>query len=472
MSLTVFGVLVLLIGALVMLRGSTLAMLCFVMLATLLGGSAAFILGGGSSVLPSIEAVLLLAVRCIIPTHRPVGALRSALAANAPLILFALYGIIGALTLPRIFAGAMDVQPLRPIATIDPYATQALGFTQQNITSAGYLFTTMLGGICAFAAVRAPGSERRIARVAILIAFIHAGLGFAGVTFANTPIADLLNLFRNGLYNQVEQDVAGLARMNGIFAEPSSFAGFALLYFVFMTELWLRGVEQRASGIAALLLFVTLIVATSSTGYIGLATYAVVLGFRQLFFPATAAGGKFFVLVGLFLGGVAAGVAVVLVRPEYYELAEKIYTSMVLNKSQSESGLVRLSWARQGIAAFWTSGGLGVGAGSFRSSSLATAILGSMGVFGVVTYVLYVVRIIQPLRQSTFVPTGDTRTDVGVAAAWTAVVWIVPACVSLPSADPGLNWALMAGIALGLRSRAAVPSRRLSYRHETVANPA
>lgn len=463
MTITPFGILVLLIGGYIMLRGSTIAMLVFVMLTTLMGGSAAFYLATGSSVLPSIEAVMLLAVRCVMPTYRPIGTLRSALGANLPLLLFTFYGVAGALVLPFVFAGSMDVAPLRPIFSPNPFATAPLGFTPQNLTSAGYLFTTMLGAICAYTAVQAPGAEHRIARIVAIMAITHALLGFASVVFAGTPPAAVLDFFRNALYNQLDQEVGGLSRMNGIFAEASNYAGYGFIYFVFVTEMWLRDIDRRWTGRAALLLLSALVLSTSTTGYIGIAGYVVILTVRQVLFPATIAPSKLVAIaIGLLTVAVAT-LALFAIRPEYLKTVDLVYRLMIVNKSESESGLVRLMWARQGIEAFWVSGGLGVGVGSFRSSSLGTAILGAMGVIGVATYAAQLLRVIQPLRQSTFSRTGNSRTDVGVAAAWTIIVMSIPAFVSAPSPDPGLNWGLLVGIALGLRASARnVPAENSS----------
>ncbi|MFM9976641.1 MAG: glycoside hydrolase [Sphingomonadaceae bacterium] len=458
MAITIFGVLVALIGGYLMLRASALAMLIFVMMTTLLGGSAAFYLANGSSVLPSIQAVLLLTIRCIMPTHRRIGTLRGALDANLPLLLFTAYGIGGALVLPFIFAGAIDVAPLRPIFSLDPFATAPLGFTPQNLTAAGYLLTTMLGAIMAFVAIQAPEAELRVARTVAVIAIVHATLGFIGIAVAGTPLQAVLDFFRNGLYNQLDQEIGGLARMNGIFAEASNFAGYGFIYFVFANELWLRNIDRRWTGTASLLLLSALIISTSTTAYIGLAGYFAILALRQILFPSTLSFSKVVTIMAGSLFVAASVIALFVLRPESLKIVETIYRIMLVNKSESESGLVRLMWARQGIEAFWVSGGIGVGIGSFRSSSLGSAILGSMGVIGVATYAAQMLRVIQPFRQSTFVRTGNTRTDVGVAAAWTVIAMSIPSFVSAPSPDPGLNWGLLVGIALGLRlGTAAVP---------------
>lgn len=469
MSITIFGVIIALIGGYLMLRASVLSMMLFVMLTTLMGGSAAFQLDTGSSVLPSIEAVLLLAMRCIMPWNRRPGVTRAALDANLPLLLFTAYGVCGALILPFLFTNAMDVAPLRPVASPDPFATVPLAFTSQNLTSAGYLFTTMLGAVCAYLAVQSGHAETRIARVAATIGLLHAMLGFGGILAAGTPAASLFDFFRNAQYNQVRQDIAGFARMNGIMAEPSSYAGFGFIYLIFTTELWLRNVDRRWTGPAAFLLLAALIVSTSTTAYVGIAGYAAILAVRQMYGRSTISLAKLLALVGVFMTVTALFLAVLIVEPRNLQIVEKVYRSMVVNKAESDSALVRIAWARQGLEAFWISGGLGVGVGSFRSSSLGTAILGSMGVLGVATYTAQMLRVLQPMRRSTYLRTGDPRVDVGVAAAWTAIVMAVPALVAAPSPDPGLTWGLLCGVALGLRA-SAVPRRAAMGQDFSAAN--
>jgi hypothetical protein len=471
MTITIFGVLVLVVGSILMIRASTLTMLCFVMLTTLLGGSSAFNLATGSSVLPGIVAVILLSVRCLLPSYRPTGSLRSALDANLPLVLFTIYGAVGALILPFIFAGSIDVAPLRPLFTPDPFATTPLAFTPQNLTSAGYLFTTMLGAIAACIAVQTPGAELRVARTGSIIALTHASLGFASIVLAETPFAVFFKFFRNALYNQLDQEIAGLSRMSGIFAEPSNFAGYGFIYFVFVAELWLRDIDRRWSGPATLLLFAALVVSTSTTAYIGLVSYCAILTLRQLLFPRTVASPKLVAVAAMVLVSAVATVSLLVIRPDTLKIVDLVYRMMIVNKAESESGMVRLMWARQGIEAFWASGGLGVGVGSFRSSSLGTAILGAMGVIGVATYTAQMLRVLQPFRRSTFVRTGDPSIDVGAAASWTVIVMSIPSFVSAPSPDPGLNWGLMVGFALGLRYvgfGSSVPSyQRQSVKEKT-----
>jgi hypothetical protein len=110
-------------------------------------------------------------------------------------------------------------------------------------------------------------------------------------------------------------------------------------------------------------------------------------------------------------------------------------------------------WAMQGINAFTFSMGLGIGAGSFRSSSLIMAIIGSMGVIGIVTFVASCAVLFLPRK-----PMEDkTRQAISEATAWAAVAGLIPAMVMLGAPDPGMEFAAFAGISLALRRPALEP---------------
>jgi hypothetical protein len=96
--------------------------------------------------------------------------------------------------------------------------------------------------------------------------------------------------------------------------------------------------------------------------------------------------------------------------------------------------------------------GLGVGVGSFRSSSLFTAVLGSVGPAGLIVFLGYCAQVAKFGRRSSYSSQVDMRIGAGAAAGWTALMTLAPAAVSWPSGDPGLLFALMAGLSLGWRS--------------------
>ena len=470
MSITLFGLLALAAGGFLAVFGSALSLLCLVLLATLFGGSAAITLSTGSSIQPASLLVVILAGRCAIGGGATRFALVAAAKANAPLAVFTAYGVLTAPLLPFIFAGAIDVTPLRPIVTHDPFAVFPLAFSSQNLTTAGYLLTTFMGAIGAFVAVQYRGAADRVVTVATTIAIAHAMLGFAGLVAAHTPLQAVFDFFRNGSYNQLDQEIGGIVRMNGIFAEASNYAAFAVGYFVLMVELWLRDVRPRWTGLGAALLGLALVVATSSSGYIALGGYAVILGIRLAVAPGSIPARKVVEMAAICACGLIIVAALALARPAVLATIETVYRKMIVEKSASTSGMVRLMWAKQGFEAFFASGGLGVGAGSFRSSSLPTAILGSMGIVGLATYLLQSLRVTAPFRRSTYYLCDTIEGNLSAAFSWAFVAQSIPQIVGAPSPDPGLSWGLIAGLALGFRlaePRRAVDGRARSPARES-----
>jgi hypothetical protein len=83
-------------------------------------------------------------------------------------------------------------------------------------------------------------------------------------------------------------------------------------------------------------------------------------------------------------------------------------------------------------------------------------VLGSGGIIAAAAFALYLLRVFRPLAPATWTPTGEPMIDVAKAAAWAALVMLIPAAVSAPSPDPGLLWGLLAGSSLGLHRAAAL----------------
>ena len=453
MTPTLFGLLTAGLGLAMLWRANTLAMLQLVMLLSLMGGSAALVLGslGGSTVQPAILALGLLALRCMLPGAGQGQRLEFAIKDSAFLLVFVLYGVAGAFILPRIFAGALTVTPLRPIPNGYIYSTFPLGFSAQNITTAVYMLATLIAGICAHVASQAPASETTIARTAATVAIVHALLGLSGVLLAGTAWTGVLGFFRNGFYAQLDQSLSGFVRMNGIWPEPAVFAAYGFAWLVFVTELWLRDVEPRLTGLAALVLASALLISTSTTAYIGLGAYALLLALRLLLLPGTIPASKALKFVSGALIGLAAILILLAVSARAASAFGDFVATFTVGKASSLSGLQRAFWAKQGLDSFLVSFGLGIGPGSFRSSSTVTAVIGSTGTIGTAAFVLHVLRVFKPLYRTSYARIDDPRRATGVAASWAALVMLIPSSFSAPSPDPGFVWALFGGIALALR---------------------
>lgn len=472
MILTPLGLAFLLIGLIVLFTASRQAMLGYVLVTALFNGSASLMLPalGNTSIQPALVATGLLALRCALPDCRAPGQLAASLAANGWLVLFVGWGFLGAYTLPFVFAGDIAVVPLRPTGSPTGLETHPLRFTPQNVTTSCYLLATLAASLCAWIVAGTTGAAARIARLASMVALAHAAIGWLALATGGTPLAGVIALLRNGAYMQLDQSFGGFGRITGISPEPSLYVSFGFAWLVFTAELWLRHVDRRWSGPAALALLATLIASTSTTAYVGLGAYALLLTVRLAGFAGAIPPGKGLVLTGLALALLSGGLAATIGSDGFAEWIGRTARMTTIDKLGSVSGVARLFWARQGLDLFLASGGLGVGVGSFRSSSLTTAIAGSGGVIALAAFALHLARLLRPLPPTGPRAGGDPTAEVGTAAAWAAVVMLVPAAVSAPSPDPGLIWGIIAGSALGLRRTAFAQGHKGRTRQRAITS--
>lgn len=470
MELTFIGYAQLLIGLAIMVAGSLRHAFLFLMLSGLLGGSAAIILPslGGSSIPPSHFALLFIYFRILAPRGGFLGEVAASFRANRWLVLFTFYGIASAIIAPRLFAGQMHVYPMRLHNVNSLFQTVLLEPTSQNVTASVYLLGAMLVAVASWIACRAVGGARTLVSSTLWVTWLHIATGLAALAARGTPADATFDLFRNGAYLQFDDEVGGFARIRGLFPEASSYAAFGFCLFVANAELWYRSIRSRATGPAALAMAAVLFFSTSSTAYVSLGAYVLFFATRAFLLPGTANPRK--IRAALTTAG-ALIVILALVTAFVPSMAVRIgdmITQMTVQKSGSDSGLQRLFWAMQGWNAFVESHGLGIGAGSFRSSSLFLAILGSMGVIGVVSFLLYLFEVFQPWKRSSWGWTPDADAALGGAYASAALLGLVPAAVNSANAHPGTSFAIFAGGALALRSAKLSRNRQV----EVHVNPA
>lgn len=459
MTLTIFGFIVAAIGLVLMFRGGVMEMLMLMMGCSLMGGSAAIILNslGGSSVPPVQFALVFGIARIFLPSSGRLRQAAEALRANIFLVVYGLYGVVAATFGPLFFKGAMRVPPMRATAAQHTlFDTIPLAPSPQNITATVYIVGSCLAGLVAYVAMQERGSAQRYVKMGVIVAWIHIGLGLSAAVLKGTPFDQFVDFMRNANYAQTDQYVNGFVRITGIFTEPSAYVSFGFGWFVFLLECWLRDVMPRRTGPAAAAMGLVLFISTSSTAYVALAAYGLIFCLRALMFPQFVEARK-----GLGLAG-AALVCIILVStaafmfPALVDAATKILRSATVDKQHSDSALQRGFWARIGLQAFVVSNGLGIGPGSFRSSSFVTAMLGSVGVVGTVALVGHVLRALKPLRISTYCGARQGQlygedAMIGPAAAWAAIGVLIPAAVVSPTCDPGFDFAILAGVALALR---------------------
>jgi hypothetical protein len=472
MQLTIIGAIQVLFGLALFLAGSVEAMFAFLLATTLFSGSAAIVLGSlgtGSSIPPLDFALLFMTMRLLVPGSGQLRATVRAVEANAWLLVFVAYGVVMAFAGPRLFAGQFAFAPLRAEsgATYTSHlsfllATRPFGPSPQNLTSSVYLVGTLVAATVAHVACKAPAGRVTLVRTMAVVGIVHCLFGVLSVVGKGTAIDVALGFFRNGSYAQLTQEVEGISRMSGISTEPSSYAGFGAIWFVFLAECWLRRIDPWLTGAAALCLGAALVASTSTTAYIALAAWFGLLVLRSLFVPGALPADRALWLAVLGLGGVVVGSVVLLWQPQLVDHLTQFAQHILFDKMSSESGIQRRFWALQGYQAFVGTHGIGVGPGSFRSSSLFTAVLGCVGVIGAIALVAHVLIAFKPLRWSTYVPAVDPDMAVAGACAWAMLMAIIIAGITAPSCDPGSDFALLSGAALALRGRSPRGARHHS----------
>jgi hypothetical protein len=475
MELTFIGYALLVLGVVVVVVGNLRHALLLLLASTLFGGSAAIMLPalGGSSIPPVQIALAFVLLRILMPGSAAIAELPEAFKANRWLALFATYGIAAAFVLPRMFSGTVDVYPMFFRTPDILFAAVALQPTAQNITAASYMLGTLLSALAVWIACRRRGAAETLVTSLVVLAWVHAALGLAGVAFRETPADAVLELFRNSAYQQMDDGIGGFVRIRGIFPEASAYAAFGFSLFVANSELWYRSIRSQATGFAALVMGSVLFFSTSSTAYVGLAIYALFFALRAIALPGIANSAKTrAALAGIGLL-VFLSALVFIASPALVESIFDVIKRMTVEKSSSDSGLQRLYWTIQGWHLFLASYGLGVGPGSFRSSSLFFAILGSMGVIGIVSFLIYLVTTFQPWRRSSWGESPIAAENFGGALGSAALLSLIPAAVSSATAVPGVSFAILAGASLALRpfdfARRAEPSGELRMPEEAPA---
>lgn len=479
MELTFIGAIQVLIGLALFVGGSVEAMFAFVLASALFGGSAAVLLPliGGSSIPPVQFALVFMAMRLLVPGAGQMAALGQALRANGWLLAFVLYGVTIAFIAPRLFAGQVDVTPLRGrvearyVSTMAyVYATRPLAFSPQNLTTAIYIIGTLLAALGSYVACMRERGRFVLVRTLAVVGTLHALFGFASVVLKGTPAEVVLSVFRNGSYAQLDHSYLGFVRMTGLWPEASSFSNYALILFVFSFECWLRRIDPRWTGTAAALLGAALALSTSSTAYAGLPAYAALVAVRALVFPGALPADRALWIGAALLAMTALVSALMIWKPALAAGFGEMLRHMTVDKGESLSALQRRFWAWQGIDAFIKSAGIGIGPGSFRSSSLATAVLGCTGVIGAVTLSFHFLSAFAALRQSTWTPVANPGFSTAAACGWAMLMGLAVASISSPTCDPGTDIAILSGAALAMRRR-QTPARVRQARTPLTAPP-
>jgi len=469
MELTYIGLIQMVVGVVIMVVGGLRQAYMMLLFSSLFQGAAAIQLPalGGASIPPVMFALVIVYMRILAPRGGFTGQLPDAIRVNRWFVAFVVYGVVMAYVGPRLFAGAIDVYPSRFPDARSLFDTVPLAPTSQNITTATYLFGSLLVVIATYIACRQPRGASMLVSGMIFIGWAHIAVGLLGLAVKGTAAEPLFEMLRNGNYAQLDDVALGLVRIHGLAPEASAYGAVGFGYFVICAELWYRSIRPRATGLLAASLVAVLLLSTSSAAILGLAVYAAFFIVRILALPLLVDQRKLRAVVVFSFALLVMGAIVTVFVPQYIAGVGEFLRHSTLDKTTSDSALQRTFWAMQGWDSIRVSYGLGIGPGSFRSSSFGMAVLGSMGAIGVVTFLVYCAEVFQPGRRSSWTRSSDLAATVGGAFASAAMLSLVPAMLIASSADPGVPFTYLAAAALGIRGarrghdepqRAAPPS--------------
>jgi hypothetical protein len=319
--------------------------------------------------------------------------------ALTPLLALLAYALLSVLLLPDAFAGLIMVAPQKN----DPLqgGFVPLAFSAGNVTQPLYLgMNVALTTTTALFLTRSAIPYQRIMGAYLLGGYVVVGLAFwqFASRVAGLPFPDTI-LYSNPSWTIVEQAMGSVPRIQGPFSEPAGLA-FYLSGLCFCC-LWLTAHGYRLMHVTWLLSFAILamLLSTSTTGILTLVVGLPLI----LIFAAAGADGQALGRLGrtaamLALGGAIALTPVVIMKPELLDMVSGVVDS-TLNKGDTDSFAQRSATDTAAMDTLGTTYGLGVGWGSFRSSSLVPGLAANGGAFGLVAVVWLGLRTTQLARR-------------------------------------------------------------------------
>ncbi|SDB28491.1 hypothetical protein [Belnapia rosea] len=400
MSLTVLGIALLPLVLRFAADGERLLQL--VVIAAVFEGGAAAVFGGFGiqlGLLPALAFVTHLAAQYLLGMRYPGEA--SVLRMSTPLVLFLAYAAATAMVLPGVFAGQITVWPQKPDILFPEPVLLAPG--GGNLTQTIYLTLnlTLCIGTALYLTRRSVRIWQRLVVAYMASGYLVAGIAIwqFGARVAGLPFPNQM-LFSNPSWVVVEQSLGPIPRIQGPFTEPSGLAFYMAGLAFSCLWLCLRGHRVMHPQLLLMLAVVATCLSTSTTGIATL-----VIGLPAALILAAACGDAPGLRRASVTLGAMAGVAALVLVPLFLLWPELLgFVDLVigatLEKSDSDSFVERQMWDGLAWNALLQSGGLGIGWGSTRSSSLLPGLLAGGGVVSALAIAWFAYTIARTVRRS------------------------------------------------------------------------
>jgi hypothetical protein len=322
-----------------------------------------------------------------------------------PLLLLLFYAVMSAWLLPDAFAGRLMVSPQKQDPLL-PGVFVPLQSTYGNVTQPLYLALNITFTVAvAIFLTRTKIPYQSIIAAYLLSGYVAVALVFwqFGSRITGVPFPDDL-LQSNPGWAIVKQAIGSVPRIQGSFTEPTALAGY--MCGIAFCCLWIsvRGYRILRPNLLFTLALASILLSTSTTGII-----TVLVGLPLTFVAASLGGGRAALSrigrsVGLLLlGAVIAVGPILLLRPALLGSVEAVIEA-TLSKGESDSYRERSAWDAGALDTFAPTYGLGVGWGSYRSSSLVPGLTANGGLFCITMIIWLIVRVMRlsGRRRATF----------------------------------------------------------------------
>lgn len=408
--------------------------------------------GGSSPQIYTVFAALLLVTavarkgiwRELVTIFRRIGV------ASVAVVLMA-YAIIGAVLFPRFFAGQTSVF-VASRTSRGVYET-ALGPTSANITQTAYFTLSILVflGVCLLL-------RRREALVDVKRGFflwfgLHTAMGIIDLAGKMAGAGDVLGPIRTANYAMLTLTMEeGFWRIAGAQSEASAFGSVSLAGLAFSYTYWRRTGSRFAAAIAAVL-FLLLLLSTSTTAYVGLCLLGIPVAFslaRSFLAGRLSLQELLLVVLMVLLGFVV--LAVSLYNAKFFDPMLRLIDHVVTNKLSSASGQERSYWNYKSMQAFFDTSGLGIGLGSSRASSWAIAVLSQLGMVGSILIATLLAALVWTPARSRRVMEPELDAIVSSARAGALAALLALSIVG-GLADPGMGFFVPLAVVMACSAR-------------------
>ena len=350
---------------------------------------------GGLTFTPTPMVALLLIVRNLGGIRAIEGAIGLATKPQRLMLLstFWVMSVFTTIFMPRLFAGKVEVVPMRAET---PILAVPLQPTTQNISQMAYLTISVFAVFAFTRMLRSPEIRAHAIQAMAFGAIITVATGIIDFASNFLPLKPFLEPFRTATYALLtDVEVLDTKRVVGLMPEASSFGSLSLgflanLYF-FKRSIRDQFLKQKLVPIILVFLIIMVWLSTSSAAYLGLAILSAMVviewfwrvTFLKRLHPSRRGTGLEFMLFAVVC---SACCAVLLFQSSLLDPLLAMVDRMVFQKTASSSFEERGMWTAVAWQAFLDTYGLGVGVGGARASNSMVAVFSNTGLLAGLCY--------------------------------------------------------------------------------------